>query len=168
MCRRALVALAGDGPQVVQGVAAQHLGAGQLADAVGLAGHFAADEKALGVGLEPAGVPARQGQVGPVRRHRLVVLVHGAGTKQRLVGVAGVRLHGQQHQAGGVAVDAVHGLSRGRPRRWRSRASRLWRAKRPLGVTGMKCGLSATTSHSSWNTMVSCQGSAGSCACQRQ
>ena len=103
-----LVALAGDGAQVVQRVGAQRLGALDVRFAVWLAGHFAREEKALGIRRQAASVGVRQHETMPMRRHGLIQLVHAPIPKQRLIGIARVRLHGKNNQPGRLAVDAVH------------------------------------------------------------
>ena len=103
-----LVALAGEGAQVVQRVGAQRIGALDVRLAVWLARHFAREEKALGIRRQAAAISAGQRQIRTIWRDGLIQLVHAPIPKQRLVGIARVRLHGKNNQPGRLAVDAVH------------------------------------------------------------
>ena len=71
-----------------------------------LARHFMHAEE-LRAFLDAADALAREREFRPPRRDGLVHLAHAALTEQRLVAPARGALHREQHQPGGVAVDAV-------------------------------------------------------------
>ncbi|MNN48149.1 hypothetical protein D3C81_1626120 [compost metagenome] len=101
-----LVLLAGDGVEGVTPEIAVLLDDFETRAAVGDAFHLLhAEERLAGV---QAGFPhQREVQAGQGGSYGFVVLVHLPLAKQRLVAAAAGRIGGEQHQAGGVPIDAV-------------------------------------------------------------